>query len=567
LQMTAMARRFGFTPPHWYEPNEPFLAAGFTLLFLAIIGMRAVLSLPATLKANWIFRITAVHSPRSYFAATRKSVFMLAAAPVWIAAAILYLVIWPPLAALAHISIMILIGIVIAERSLVEFRKVPFACSYLPGKSDLRWKLGAYGLAFIFATYVGASIEKSSLETLGRAVVLFAILAALVFHARRRWMRFAASPYERLQFEDTETAEISPLNLHDGGAYSSEERYIDALSVPPEPTFAQRARVFAIKTAIVTAVVIATGMIYEQVSEHMHPRPPQIGRSVDIGGRSLNIFCSGEGSPAVVFDSGAGGPGYGWVYVQREVARFAGACWYDRAGYGWSDSAPYPRDSAAIADDLHRLLHNAGVPAPYVLVGASFGGLNVRVYNYRFPEDVAGMVLVDSAHVDERQPSTPPGGGWFPYFPRAMSLFIQVLTQIGVLRLVAEGPQRDYVPKGLTREEYRLIGFDPRTAAETGKELYYESFLEARAASGLGDLPLIVLTAGLPPRSDNLTDAWRRRRIQEEWIEIQGQLAQLSTRGRQIVVPDSHHVIQFDRPDAVISAVHEVVDDIRRNQP
>jgi hypothetical protein len=145
-----------------------------------------------------------------------------------------------------------------------------------------------------------------------------------------------------------------------------------------------------------------------------------------------------------------------------------------------------------------------------------------------------------------------------------MSILTQALKQVGVLRLVMDGPERNYIPKGLTREQYRLVGsFEPRTMAENGKELYYESLLEARAAGGLGDRPLIVLTAGLPPSTDNLSDASQRRRMQEEWIKIQAQLAWLSTHGKQIVVRDSHHAIQFDRPDAVIDAVREVVEAVR----
>lgn len=92
--------------------------------------------------------------------------------------------------------------------------------------------------------------------------------------------------------------------------------------------------------------------------------------------RTLNIHCAGNGGPAVVFESPGPGPGVVW----KEVAWFTRACWYDRAGEGWSDPGPFPRTSVAIATDLHTLLQRAGVPGPYVLVGASFGGLNVRVY-------------------------------------------------------------------------------------------------------------------------------------------------------------------------------------------
>jgi hypothetical protein len=103
-QMYTLARRFGFRPPRWYEPNIPMMAAGFVLLLLAIVGTRAVFALPVTLKANWIFRVTAVHSPRAYFDAIRKSMFTLVA-PVWIAAAIFYLTVWGGLEAVGHVAV------------------------------------------------------------------------------------------------------------------------------------------------------------------------------------------------------------------------------------------------------------------------------------------------------------------------------------------------------------------------------------------------------------------------------------------------------------------------------
>src|SRR5438046_5773516 len=89
-----------------------------------------------------------------------------------------------------------------------------------------------------------------------------------------------------------------------------------------------------------------TGAMHEQVAERRdRERLPQIGRSVDIGGRSLNIFCSGEGSPAVILESGAGDPGDAWSEIQPEIAKFTEACWFDRAGEGWSDPGPFPRTS------------------------------------------------------------------------------------------------------------------------------------------------------------------------------------------------------------------------------
>src|SRR5437868_7715159 len=137
---------------------------------------------------------------------------------------------------------------------------------------------------------------------------------------------------------------------------------------------------------IALVIAIASGLIYEEIGRRNdRKRNPQIGQSIDIGGRSLNLYCSGEGSPAVVFDSGAGAPGYSWSNIQPEIAKFTRACWYDRAGEGWSDAGPFPRTSAANAQDLHGLLQRAGVAPPYILVGHSYGGLNARVYNGMYP--------------------------------------------------------------------------------------------------------------------------------------------------------------------------------------
>ena len=186
-------------------------------------------------------------------------------------------------------------------------------------------------------------------------------------------------------------------------------------------------------------IAIVAGVIYEEVGRKQdRKRLPQIGQSFDIGGRSLNLYCSGEGNPAVIFDTPGNEPGYYWSEIQPEIAKFTRACWFDRAGIGWSDPGPYPRTSAEIAKDLHELLHRSGVPPPYVLVGASFGGLNVRVYNGLFTSEVAGMVLVDSAHEDE--PTRAPkfmlarGGNPVPrYWWYPAHLLYQGAARVGLL--------------------------------------------------------------------------------------------------------------------------------------
>jgi pimeloyl-ACP methyl ester carboxylesterase len=552
-QMYALARRYGFQPPRWYQPNIPMMAAGFILLFLAIIGARAVFALPATLKANWIFRLTAVHSPRAYFAAVRKSIFTLAVL-VWIAAATFYLGVWGGWESVGHVAVLLLVSAMVVDFAFTGFCKMPFACAYAPGNGNLRIKLPVYGTLFLFAVDAGAHIERSMFETGARTLLFGLILLALTLHARRRWHAFAAGPFEQLQFEEGPATGIAALDLHRDGADSRFHRYLDVVSVEPEPGWRDRAASTLRSAALTAAALCAAGFIYEQVGQLRNPLPPRQGQSVDIGGRSLNYSCVGRGSPTVIFESGSGGPGKDWTRFQQRVAAYSRACWYDRAGYGWSDPAPFPHPASAIAGDLHRLLRKASIAPPYVLVGFSFGGICVRVYADKFREDLAGMVLVDSTHIDEREPITPPGGGYLPYFPRLYLTLAQILRPIGVLRLLM--PRREMTP------------FEPRTMVESLKELPYESELEARAVRSLGDLPLIVLTAGrhriTPPDSPEQARSqfvWEAR-----WIQAQQQLARLSTRGQQRVFPNATHNLPDDRPQDVLAAIHEVVNQARGHE-
>jgi pimeloyl-ACP methyl ester carboxylesterase len=150
----------------------------------------------------------------------------------------------------------------------------------------------------------------------------------------------------------------------------------------------------------------ASGFIWEQTARRQDRQHLfRTGRPVDVGGRTLNIECEGSGGPAVILESGGGGyGGYGWRTVQRQVAQSTTGCWYDRAGEGWSDSPNSPRTSTTVIDDLHELLHRANVPAPYLLVGHSIGGEYVRIFDARYPSEVAGMILVDSTHPDQQEP-------------------------------------------------------------------------------------------------------------------------------------------------------------------
>jgi pimeloyl-ACP methyl ester carboxylesterase len=334
----------------------------------------------------------------------------------------------------------------------------------------------------------------------------------------------------------------------------------------------RRTRIVLKSLALLIATVLVAGIAYEQLGRRRDRRQlPQIGKSVDIGGRTLNIFCLGTGAPAVIFESGGDAPGLEWAPYQAEVAKFTQACWYDRAGVGWSDSGPYPRTSAAIARDLHVLLKSAGVPPPYVLAGASFGGLNARVYAGLFPKEVAGLVLIDSAHEDEplRAPKfflgrTAPRILWHPF-----DLVLRTASFIGLIRLTESSRTGSENPVQMSREEMiAALRKQPKSVVNniTTGVVLPESYGQARATGAFGDIPMIVLTAGTPLDFDDPELNRQAAAYQQVWVhEIQPKLARLSTRGRQIVVPNANH--GTIPQELIISAVREVVTQVRGESP
>ena len=336
--------------------------------------------------------------------------------------------------------------------------------------------------------------------------------------------------------------------------------------------------------ASAVVLLLATGFLYEQVGRRSEAKrlPARIGQAVDVGGRTMNLYCSGEGGPAVVFETGGNSPGYTWLLVQPRVAEFTRACWYDRAGVGWSDPPPAPRTSASVARDLHELLHRAGVPGPYVLAGASVGGEYIRVYTAAYPQEVAGLVFVDSSVPDQKEPALMKGMvGRLPAWQREFLCgSVPWLSRFGVMRLMTRfapfaeprqfsAQQREVLRSLERRPEATVSNAEQSCAATDGGAMDVNGGTgdpevddAARRSGGLGDRPVIVLTAGYH------RDAWRNPEVTafyRTWEnELQPSLARLSTRGRQIIVRDSGHGIGFDDPAAVVNAVRDVVGQVRQ---
>jgi pimeloyl-ACP methyl ester carboxylesterase len=247
-----------------------------------------------------------------------------------------------------------------------------------------------------------------------------------------------------------------------------------------------------------------------------------------------------------------------WQRVQAEISAFTRVCSYDRAGYGHSDAGPLPRTSSQISSELHDLLREAGERPPFILVGHSFGGYNVRVFNGHYPSEVAGMVLADAPQEDE-----------YELFPPAWKQFSADLLNRW------EGQAR-WMPLqitfGIARLKYgRLLGKDAylilqakylQARASELKEIQV-SAAQARLSGALGDKPLIVLTA--VKQDDALKNAVSPddfAHFQEIWVRIlQPRLVQLSSRGKQVTLSDVGHDIPGEHPEAIVDAVREIYDE------
>ncbi len=299
---------------------------------------------------------------------------------------------------------------------------------------------------------------------------------------------------------------------------------------------------------------------YETVREaadaNAYPMP---GRLVDVGGYRLHLHCTGFGSPTVVLQPGGGDFSSVMGWIAPAVARETRVCVYDRAGRGWSDPAQSPQDATRIAADLHTLLRRGHVPGPYVLAGHSFGGLYVLTHADRYPDDVAGMVLVDSTNpAPEADPgkATAYDGGSHDAITDRLSALAATSARVGLVRGVGALSDGDLPPR--SRGDVHA-----RTATAGYASGWIDEFVQANASGAeaalltdLGDTPLVVLTAGAE------TDATHNA--------AQDKLAALSTDSSHRVVDGAGHAgLIYDEQDAraTTRAVLDVVASVRSLSP
>ena len=328
----------------------------------------------------------------------------------------------------------------------------------------------------------------------------------------------------------------------------------------------------AIGLAVILAIAMLAGAIYQAAASasdlKKHPSP---GKLYDVGGHESHLYCTGEGSPTVILEAGAGFPSISWFMVQEKVTEFTRVCSYDRPGFGWSEPVPGPLSSDQVAANLHGLLESAGVPGPYILVGHSDGGVYVRSFANQYPTEVRGMVLVDASH--ERQNLRFPAK--FKEYSERQNLttkLCQYLSPFGAFRLVklwnlmlpetiGSSDRGKEVIATLYRTPYCKAAYDELIAAS-------EMLSQPEGPVSLGDLPLIVLSAGatydeMPEVAVMAIGADVIAQMDQVSQELQQELVGLSSQGEQVIAEQSSHYIQWDQPNLVIDAIRTVLEQVR----
>lgn len=328
----------------------------------------------------------------------------------------------------------------------------------------------------------------------------------------------------------------------------------------------------ALGVLVFLVILVVAGAIYQAAASASDARQyPPPGQLYEVGDYKLHLDCTGEGSPTVILEAGAGSPSLTWFLVQEKVAEFTRVCSYDRPGYGWSKTASGLLSSDQVADNLHALLEVAGVPGPYVLVGHSVGGVYVRAFAQQYPSEVLRMVLVDSSHESQnlRFPAR-----FQEYSARqdAMVRLCKVISPVGAIRL--SKLYHTMIPENITASEWGAAAMSTMYRTSYCDSSYdemvaiAESYSQPEGPASLGDMPLIVLSAGAT--FDQLPEAVVKSvgqdvldQMEQVSQELQQELAGLSSQGEQVIAEESSHYIQWDQPELVIDAIRKMVEQAR----
>lgn len=315
---------------------------------------------------------------------------------------------------------------------------------------------------------------------------------------------------------------------------------------------------FGILALIIGISVI--GVPFEQWSRRsaaLSFLPP--GEMIEFGGALSHLQCLGEGSPTVILEAGGGGGSQDWVTVQPALAPITRVCSYDRAGHLWSEERGGPRDAEKIASELHSLLEASSETAPFIMVGHSVGSLFSMVFSQRYKNDVVGLVLVDPMPPDayEHVPEILP-----PDLPAVAAIVAETIAGVGILRL-SWGMLSDGAPQQV--QEIRPALYPQSTNGFSGVTLALrESLRQAGEVDHFGDLPMVVLSSSEMRRGGLFEED--ANRINKVIRTLHAELAGLSTNSVHRIVAGAGHYIHWDKPEAVVTAIRDVLWAVRKGK-
>jgi len=325
--------------------------------------------------------------------------------------------------------------------------------------------------------------------------------------------------------------------------------------------------VLALLVAGSAALAVSSSFNAISLLRFRHANRPTSG-IYTVNGHRMHLNCTGSGGPTLVLDAGLGNDALIWGGVQPQLAKTTRVCSYDRAGFGWSDPVPGPRDADHIAVELHQLLQQANISGPIVLMGHSIAGMYIRDYAARYPDQVAGLIFLDgSTPLQDQNPA------------------FQAAGETGIPRWASIIVMRSVFAAGLPRVvgscARPMPGFDPHAGDLLAEDLCHPQYgavnqeLSSFNASGretahtgpFGALPVLILSQD-PQQAINLAHGSRQMiDMEKAWGRMQEDLKQLSTRSRRIIARGSSHAVQIDRPDVLISEVPKFIQQIRGSAP
>jgi pimeloyl-ACP methyl ester carboxylesterase len=301
--------------------------------------------------------------------------------------------------------------------------------------------------------------------------------------------------------------------------------------------------------AVIALILAVSSAVNAAIFISYRSAPP--GMRYRIDGHVMRIDCVGRGSPTLVLEAGLANGGLVWSGVQPVLAQVTRVCSYDRAGNGWSDPVPSPRDADHIADELHKLLAAAHVAGPVVLMGHSLGGIYIRDYAARYPADVAGLIFVDSSIPLQDRKGVKLG------FPPVSLVQAALSSGIAHWAILAQYPKAPALAVDDACYPNLQAAADEMTEFERSSD-------EALRRASYGNLPILIMSHDPGRDVIGSPDERRAMRIFDRLQEAQ---LGLSGRSRRIVAKGSGHVVQFERPELLETSVASFIGQIRGTTP